>query len=120
MARKRGFLVQIQGVKSYRSKGRWYHYDRVTGQRLSAEPGTPEFLAEIQALRSVAREMALPRGTLGAVIGQFKASESYWDVLKLDTRLSYERSVQGARRHKDSANGGHDAISDYQSARRRT
>jgi integrase len=94
MARKRGFLVQIQGVKSYRSKGRWYHYDRVTGQRLLAEPGTPEFLAEIQALRSVAREMVLPRGTLGGVIGQFKASESYWDVLKPDTRLSYERAFK--------------------------
>jgi hypothetical protein len=73
MARKRGFLVEIQGVKSYRSKGRWYHYDRVTGQRLLAEPGTPEFLAEIQALRSVAREMALPRGTLAS------GTHRHWD-----------------------------------------
>jgi hypothetical protein len=52
MARKRGVLVQVDGIKSYQSKGRWYHYDRVTGERIAADPGPPEFLAEVRMLRA--------------------------------------------------------------------
>jgi integrase len=94
MARKKGTLVPIDGIKSYRSKGRWYHYDRISGVRLTNAPGTPEFLTELQAARAVMRSLALPPGTLGAVIAQYKATETAWDVLKPDTRISYERAFK--------------------------
>jgi integrase len=92
MARKRGVLVPIDGIKSYRSKGRWYHYDRVTGERIAAEPGTPEFLAEVRLLRASAPGPALASGTLGDVIRRYKGATAYWGVLKAPTKVSYERA----------------------------
>ncbi len=92
MARKRGFLVPIKGVKSYRSNGRHYYYDRVTGLRLLSAPGTPEFLAELQAIRAARRKLALPDGTLGALIAAYQASETHWGILKPATQISYRRA----------------------------
>lgn len=92
MARKRGFHVPIKGVKSYRSNGRRYYYDRTTGLRVLSEPWTPEFLAELQAMRAARRKLALPPGTLGAVIEAYKASDTHWGVLKPATQLSYGRA----------------------------
>jgi integrase len=92
MARKKGTFVPIDGIKSYRSKGKMYSYDRESGVRLKSAPGTPEFAAEVQAVRGLARDVALRPGTLGAVIAIFKATDAVWDLLKPKTQLSYERA----------------------------
>lgn len=80
------------GIKSYRARGRWYHYDRVSGARLIQAPGTPEFLAEVHAARAISLSLALPPGTLGAVIEQYKADETVWGILKPATQKSYSRA----------------------------
>lgn len=92
MARKKGTLVPVDGIKSYQSKGKTYRYDRISGVRLLAAPGTPEFLAEVEAARAVSQAVSLPPGTLGAVIAKYKATGTVWDVLKPQTQISYQRA----------------------------
>jgi integrase len=69
-----------------------YYYERETGVRLTQTPGTPEFLAEIQAARKVAGALAAPPGTLGAVITKYKTTKAAWGALKRPTQASYERA----------------------------
>jgi integrase len=72
--------VRVSGLKTYRSKGRWYHYHRATGTRLKADFGTGEFFAELAALeRKVNREKALP-GTLGMLLFSYRASPAFVDL----------------------------------------
>jgi integrase len=100
MARKRGVLVPIDGIKAYQVKGRWYHYDRESGVRIVALPGTPEFLAEIQQIRADRNRFALPQGSLGDVIAKYKNSETRWGILKPATKKSYERAFAAIDRLK--------------------
>src|SRR5271166_5961519 len=81
-------LIRVKGVKRYRSKGRWYHYHRATGTRLEADFGTGEFFAELAALeRRVKKEKAWP-GTLGMLLGSYRACPAFLD-LAASTRRGY-------------------------------
>ena len=81
-------MVQLKGVKRYRSKGRWYCYHRATGTRLKAEFGTGEFFAELASLEcKVKRAKALP-GTLGMLLNSYRASPAFTDLAE-STRRGY-------------------------------
>src|SRR5271165_1946170 len=74
--------VRVRGLKTFRSKGRWYHYHRATGTRLKADFGTGEFFAELAALErrvNREREKALP-GTLGMLLFSYRASPAFVDL----------------------------------------
>lgn len=86
-------VVRVRGLNRVRSKGRIYIYHRATGERITAEPGTPEFIARVAELDAKAKAApdAVP-GTLGQVWTEYRKSP-FWTALKPDTRVSYERAI---------------------------
>jgi integrase len=91
--------IRVWGVKSYRSKGRLYHYHRATGVRididLAAEPEA--FLARVRELDAVAGGVpaattVFRAETLGALFDAWQQSEE-WKALKPQSRKSYERVI---------------------------
>ena len=90
----------VRGLKSYRSKGRLYHYHRATGVRINIDPEVdPEaFLARARELDGAAA--VLRRGTsssvevvsLGDLLDAWKKSQE-WQALKSETQGSYQRVI---------------------------
>ncbi|HEY8650732.1 MAG TPA: hypothetical protein VIL70_07440, partial [Chthoniobacterales bacterium] len=65
-------------------------YDRATGTRLKADFGTPEFFAELKALRALKKSAHLPKGSLGETVRIYKEIGGF-PALRPKTQLSYER-----------------------------
>jgi integrase len=90
--------IKVHGVKTYRSKGRLYHYHRATGIRIEIDvEATPErFLARVRELDAIAPDMPKPTlelrkvKTLGGLFDAWRQSEE-WKSLRVQTRDSYER-----------------------------
>lgn len=83
--------VKVKGLKVYfePKTGKIYRYHRKSKRRIEAEPGTPEFFAEIAA----AEAMAAPppaSGTLGGIIDQYRRAPAFL-TLKPRTRADYEK-----------------------------
>lgn len=70
-------IVRIKGIKTYRSKGKTYHYHRATGERLAAEPGTAAFIEEVARLDAKVKAQGELPGTLGALIAKYRASPKF-------------------------------------------
>lgn len=90
--------IRVRGVKTYRSKGRLYHYHRATGVRIEVDiKAAPEmFLERVRQLDGVAAA-AMPAEkprieTLGGMFDDWHHSEE-WKALKVQTRGSYERVI---------------------------
>jgi integrase len=92
--------IMIRGVKTYRSKGRVYHYHRATGIRIEFDiDAAPQaFLARVQELDATVVDLAKPalqdrrHATLGDLFDAWLRSEE-WATLKMQTRQTYERVV---------------------------
>jgi len=92
--------IKIHGVKTYRSKGRLYHYHRATGLRIDVDlEASPQiFLARVQELDAKAKMVPAPKEqstlpkTLGVMLDAWRQSEE-WKGLKPQTRRSYERVI---------------------------
>jgi len=92
--------IHLRGIKSYRSKGRLYHYHRATGVRIDVDlEAMPErFLARVRELDAVAAGIQAPTGstirieTLGGLFDAWHKSQE-WKALKLQTRQTYERVI---------------------------
>jgi integrase len=88
-------VVRLRGLKRYRSKGIEYFYHRATGKRITAKPGTPQFLAEVTALdasiKQHAEDASKPQ-TLGALIKSYKTTDA-WTDLAPRTRQDYEKVI---------------------------
>lgn len=71
-------IVRLKGLNIVRAKGKRYVYLRGARPpyRFKAELGTPEFLAEYQAVRQAAPVRSTP-GTLGALIDAYRASPEF-------------------------------------------
>jgi integrase len=69
--------IKVRGVKLFRSKGRTYCYHRATGVRINAEPGTPEFFAEIDALHQRVKKDTPKVGTIGLLFTAYRASPKF-------------------------------------------
>ncbi len=88
-------IVRIKGIKKTRGRnGAVYFYDRVSGRRISAAPDTPEFVAEISALRAAvlaipAEDAKIP-GTWGWLVTYWRSSPE-WNQLAPRTRADYLR-----------------------------
>lgn len=83
--------MKIPGVKSYRSKGKTFHYHRATGIRLRALPGTPAFLQEFAAAE--ARRLGKvgeTAGTFGQLCADYKASP-HFQSLAPRTQADYRK-----------------------------
>jgi integrase len=83
--------ITLKHVKAFKAKGRVYYYHRLTGERLRAEPGTPQFIAEVEreTARAKRRDAAL-RGTLGALMQAYQGSPEF-GTLADATRADYRR-----------------------------
>lgn len=92
--------MPVKGLKIYRIKGRTYVYDRETGARLTQPLGTPEFLAELAAVRGF--ERAPITGSLGEAIARYKADDAWWGPLAPATRRSYERAFAAVEALRDT------------------
>lgn len=92
--------IKIRGVKSYRSKGRLYHYHRATGIRIEIDIAVDPsgFLARVNELDRVTTVGTTPKRdprlpiTLATMLDAWRKSEE-WQRLKLQTRSSYERVI---------------------------
>jgi integrase len=83
--------IRVRGVKLYRSRGKIYAYHRATRQRLKAPLGSLAFLAEIERLNNIVGPEPPPRpGTLGAVIGAYRASPEFRELAPR-TRADYQK-----------------------------
>jgi integrase len=92
-----GTAIRVPGLKQFRHKknGQIYTYHRATGKRIMAQPGTPEFLAEIAALGKdiTAHDEAAARPqTLGALIKSYKTTDA-WTDLAPRTKQDYEKVI---------------------------
>lgn len=85
--------VRVRGLNKVRAKGRIYFYHRKSGRRILADPGTPEFFAELAAAEASLKPAPKARpGTLGLVIDAYRASKFFTDR-RPATRLSYDRAM---------------------------
>ena len=83
--------VRIKHINKVTAKGRTYYYCRITGQRISADPETPEFAAEVSRVRKGLKKDARPEGkTLGALIRSYKNSTDFKEKRER-TRADYYR-----------------------------
>lgn len=70
-------LMRLKHVKTVRAKGKVYHYHRPTGERIKAQPGTPEFVKEVERLNRKAAQVKSEEGTLGALMAAYRASPEF-------------------------------------------
>ena len=101
--------IRVGGLKSYRSKGRVFHYHRATGIRIefdiSAEP--EKFLARVRELDRAALPVPLARPlpepdmagadpvegrTLGSLFDAWQRSQE-WQALRPQTQITYLRVI---------------------------
>lgn len=88
--------VKLKGVKSYHEPktGKVYHYHRATQIRLTADPGTPEFIAQWQAAEArLAKAPAARPGSLALIIDAYRDSHEF-KSLGRETRKEYDRSLK--------------------------
>ena len=85
-------LVRVKNLKRYRDRhGKWRCYHRPTGRPIAAEFGSEAFFAELRALNGLVEEkQAAARGTLKAVMDEYKRSPAFAD-LAMATRTGYEK-----------------------------
>jgi len=83
-------IVRVMGIKRVRSKGRIYYYDRKSGKRINAAPGTPEFFAELDRLRSAVKTPTSTPGTLGGLIEAYRSSPEFAGLAPR-TRADYQK-----------------------------
>ncbi|HUZ73183.1 MAG TPA: tyrosine-type recombinase/integrase [Stellaceae bacterium] len=86
-------VIRMKGVKRVVSKGRVYFYHRKTMTKLPGEPGTTSFMDTLAAAENCAAAVtetsALP-GTLGALIGAYRASPEFTELAER-TRRDYQK-----------------------------
>ncbi len=85
----------IAGIKEYYEPktGKTYRYHRKSGTRLYAEPGTIEFLEEVESAKTKLKTKPKPiPGTLGLVIKEYKASD-WFTTLKPRTQTDYNKVI---------------------------
>jgi integrase len=78
--------IDLKGVHSVTAKGRTYVYAWRGGPRLTSEPGSPAFVAELAAAHA-ARKGGDP-GKISALVGAFRASD-VWSALAPKTRRNW-------------------------------
>jgi integrase len=84
----------IPGIKRYfePKSGKWYCYHRKSGERIKAEYGTPEFIAEVAQINATAAaKVKIPENatTLGELIVKYRAVE--FERLAPRTRADYQK-----------------------------
>ncbi len=86
--------LRIRHIKKVRAKGRLYYYDRISGRRIHAPFGSPEFLAELETARQAGPEKKPSHrekpGTFGALVTRYRASPEF-QSLAPRTRADYQR-----------------------------
>jgi integrase len=83
-------IIRLRGIKTYRSKGKVYHYHRATGKRMTSQPRTAAFVEEAARLDALAAGKAEKPGTLGGLICAYRASPE-WERKSALTRRDYQR-----------------------------
>ena len=84
-------MLRLKHVNKVRAKGRTYYYHRPTGTRLKAEPGTLEFVSELDRLnKRHERKAEVRAGTLGGLIASYLASPEF-EGLAPRTKSDYYR-----------------------------
>jgi integrase len=85
--------MRLKGIKRVRSKGRIYHYDRVSGKRIEAEPNTQAFLDEVKALRGGEPDERHGDGSWGALVKAYLASPAFTE-LSPSTKGDYLKVIE--------------------------
>lgn len=80
-------VVRLRGVHVVRSKGKAYHYAWRGGDRLTGEPGSPEYMRCYEAAH--AKRKAPVTGTLKEVLTRYRASPAF-TKLGVHTKRAYE------------------------------
>lgn len=83
--------IKIPGVKAYVSNGKVYAYHCATGKRLKSLYGSPEFFAEVEALRTLQTTPEPSRGTWGALVAGYRASPKFQEEIQPRTRKDYQK-----------------------------
>lgn len=84
-------VIRVKGVKRVVSKGCVYYYHRKTMTRLPSEPGTTAFMDALAAAQQTASRVEEPkRGTLGALIAQYRSSPEFTGLADR-TKYDYQK-----------------------------
>lgn len=89
-------MVDLQKVYRVTAKGRTYYYAWRNGPRLHAAPGTPEFVAELQAVQET-RKAGDPDKVSG-LCARYRASDE-WNALAASTRRNWSRWLDRIQDH---------------------
>lgn len=86
--------MRLKGIKIVRAKGRTYHYDRISGKRIEAEPNTQAYLDEVKTLRAGKEpDDRHGDGTWGALVKAYLASPKFGDLAP-STKADYLRVIE--------------------------
>lgn len=77
-------------IKSFKSKGKIYHYHRATGRRIQSESGTEAFDREVEALNQLAAK-STKIVTLGDLCRAYLQSPEFTQQLADRTRYEYQK-----------------------------
>lgn len=86
-------MMKIKGIKKTTCKttGKVYFYDRGTGEPITSDWGTADFLTELEAIRSGGKEAPPPKdGTFGALVYAYKVSPEF-EKLSDRSKKDYNR-----------------------------
>jgi integrase len=93
-----GTAMRVRGLKRYRhpKTGIIYTYHRASGKRITAEFGTPEFLAELAGIEANSKHQKTetpPAGTIGGLFEFYRKSAGF-HMLKPRVRAGYEDAIR--------------------------
>lgn len=80
--------IDVKHVKKTTINDKTYYYDRISGERIEAEFGTPAFLAELDVKRNGRHKKE--DGSLGALIKAYKASPEFKNLAPR-TKSDYDK-----------------------------
>ena len=85
-------VVRVKGIKQFRHKrsGILYTYHRASNVRIYAEPGTPEFFAELDRAERKWKAQKPADGSLGKLIDEYRKTPEFLR-LKPRTKADYEK-----------------------------
>lgn len=87
-------LVRLKNVHRVVAGGKVYHYHRLTRDKLSGVPGSPEFTAQVHACdRKAKRASRAISANLGGLLRAYRTSPEYLGLAR-NTKKNYDRCLK--------------------------
>jgi integrase len=85
-------LVRVKNVHRVVAKGKVYHYHRPTKTKLTEAPGSPEFLARVNALNTARKPRKAAATSMGSLLEVYRAAPEFTRLAN-NSKLIYEKNL---------------------------